>query len=75
MREMDRVVLAWGQRRVYILEVMPRYFLKPCRDYVTHCANVCQHDHREAGKQFLRDLAELNSKMASRLSSVTSQFV
>jgi hypothetical protein len=38
---------------------------------------VCQHDHTavDAGKQFLCDLADLNSKMAARLCSATSQFV
>jgi hypothetical protein len=32
------------------------------------------HTAVEAGKQFLRDLAERNSKMAARLSSATYQF-
>ncbi len=77
MKEMDRIVLACGQRRVYILEVVPCFFLKPCCDDPTHCANVCQHDHTavDAGKQFLRDLSDLNSKMAARLCSATLQFV
>jgi hypothetical protein len=74
MKEMDRIVLACGQRRVYILEGVLRFFLKPCCDDPAHCANVCQHDHTavDAGKQFLRDLADLNSKMAARLCSATS---
>ncbi len=77
MKEMDRLVLACGQRRVYILEVVPRFFLKPCCDDPTHCANVCQHDHTavDAGKQFLCSLADLNSKMAACLCSATAQFV
>jgi hypothetical protein len=37
MKEMDRIVLACGQRRVYILEVVPRFFLKPCCGDPTHC--------------------------------------
>ncbi len=42
--ELDRVIAACGNRRIYILVVLPRYFLKPYCEDTTHCANVCRHD-------------------------------
>jgi hypothetical protein len=42
--ELERVIAACGNRRIFILSVLPRYFLKPCCEDVSHCANVCRHD-------------------------------
>ncbi len=42
--ELDRVIAACSIRRIYILAVLPRYFLKPCCDNTSHGANVFRHD-------------------------------
>jgi hypothetical protein len=77
LAELDRVIAACGNRRIFILSVLPRYFLKPCCEDISHCANVCRHDDTaiEAGKKLLSDLEELNIQLAKRFNSKTSQFL
>ncbi len=62
---------------IYILAVLPRYFLKPCCDDTNHCANVCRHDETtvDAGKKLLQDLKTLNQQLASRLNGRNTQFL
>jgi hypothetical protein len=77
LAELDRVIAACGNRRIFILSVLPRYFLKPCCEDISHCANVCRHDDTaiEAGKKLLSDLEELNIQLAKRFNSKTTQFL
>jgi hypothetical protein len=77
LAELDRVVAACGNRRIFILAILPRYFLKPCCDDTTHCANVCRHDETavEAGKKLLRDLEALNEQLAARYNGRNTQFI
>ncbi len=77
LAELDRVVAACGNRRIFILAILPRYFLKPCCDDITHCANVCRHDESavEAGKKLLRDLEALNEQLAARYNGRNTQFI
>jgi hypothetical protein len=77
LAELDRVIAACGNRRIFILSVLPRYFLKPCCDDLSHCANVCRHDDPaiEAGKKFLGDLGQLINLLAARFNSKSSQFL
>jgi hypothetical protein len=77
LAELDRVIAACGNRRIFILSVLPRYFLKPCCEDITHCANVCRHDDTaiEAGKKLLSDLEELNIQLAKRFNSKTTQLL
>jgi hypothetical protein len=62
LAELDRVIAACSHRHIFILAVLPRYFLKPCCDNNSHCANVCRHNNMavDAGKKLLRDLESLN---------------
>jgi hypothetical protein len=71
------VVAACGNRRIFILAILPRYFLKPCCDDITHCANVCRHDETavEAGNKLLRDLEALNEQLAARYNGRNTQFI
>ncbi len=64
-------------RRIFILAVLPRYFLKPCCDDTSHCANVCRHDETavDAGKKQLRDLENLNEQLAARYNGGNTQFI
>ncbi len=75
--ELDRVIAACGNHRIFILAVLPRYFLKPCCDDITHCANVCRHYETavEAGKKLLRDLESLNEQLAARYNGRNTQFI
>jgi hypothetical protein len=75
--ELERVIAACGNRRIFILSVLPRYFLKPCCEDVSHCANVCRHDETavEAGKKLLTDLETLNQQLAARLNGRNTQFL
>jgi hypothetical protein len=77
LAELDRVIAACGNRRIFILAVLPRYFLKPCCDDASHCANVCRHDETavEAGKKLLRDLESLNEHLAKRFNGKNTQFL
>jgi hypothetical protein len=77
LAELDRVIAACGNRRIFILAILPRYFLKPCCDDITHCANVCRHDETavEAGKKLLRDLEALNEQLADRYNGRNTQFI
>ncbi len=77
LAELDRVIAACGNRRIFILAVLPRYFLKPCCDDISHCANVCRHDETavEAGKKLLRDLETLNEQLAARYNGRNTQFI
>ncbi len=75
--KLDRVIAACGNRRIFILSVLPRYFLKPCCEDVNHCANVCRHDETavEAGRKLLTDLESLNQQLATRLNGRNTQFL
>ncbi len=75
--KLDRVIAACGNRRIFILSVLPRYFLKPCCEDTNHCANVCRHDETalEAGKRLLNDLKSLNQQLATRLNGRNTQFL
>jgi hypothetical protein len=75
--KLDRVIAACGNRRIFILAVLPRYFLKPCCEDTYHCANVCRHDGTavEAGKKLLSDLETLNQQLANRLNGRNTQFM
>jgi hypothetical protein len=75
--ELERVIAACGNRRIFILSVLPCYFLKPCCEDVNHCANVCRHDETavEAGKKLLTDLETLNQQLAARLNGRNTQFL
>jgi hypothetical protein len=75
--KLERVIAACGNRRIFILSVLPRYFLKSCCEDVSHCANVCRHDETavEAGKKLLTDLETLNQQLAARLNGRNTQFL
>jgi hypothetical protein len=77
LAELDRVIAACGNRRIFILAVLPRYFLKPCCDDTSHCTNVCRHNEMavDAGKKLLRDLENLNKKLAARYNGRNTQFI
>ncbi len=77
LAELDRVIAACGNRRIFILAVLPRYFLKPCCNDTSHCANVCRHEETavEAGKKLLRDLENLNEQLAARYNGRNTQFI
>ncbi len=77
LAELDRVIAACGNRRICILAVLPRYFLKPRCDDTSHCANLCRHDETavDAGKKLLRDLENLNEQLAARYNGRNTQFI
>ncbi len=77
LAELDRVIAACGNRRIFILAVLPRYFLKPCCNDTSHCANVCRHDEMavDAVKKLLRDLENLNEQLAARYNGRNTQFI
>jgi len=77
LAELDRVITACGNRRIFILAVLPRYFLNPCCDDTTHCANVCRHDETavEVSKKLLRDLDCMNKQLVDRYNGRNTQFI
>jgi hypothetical protein len=77
LAELDKVIVACGNRRIFILAVLPRYFHKPCCEDTTHCANVCKHDEKEvkSGKKLLGDLEGLNAQLAVRFNGRNTQIL
>jgi hypothetical protein len=78
LAELDRVTAACGNRRIFILAVLPgTSSLKPCCDDTSHCAHVWRHDDTavEAGKKLLRDLESLNEQLAARYNGRNTQFI
>jgi hypothetical protein len=77
LKELDRLIIACGNRRILILGALPRFFLMTCCDNLAHCANISRHDETqvEAGKEFMQDLEDLNNQLAARLNSRNAQFL
>ncbi len=77
LQELDRLIIACGNRRILILGALPRFFLKTCCDNLSQCANISRHDETqvEAGKKFMQDLEDLNKQLAARLNSRNAQFL
>jgi hypothetical protein len=77
MRELKRAIDACGNRLVLVMEVVPRFLLRPCCEDPTHCSNTRQLDSTgvAAGKRILHDLADLNMKMADYLSASNVRYI
>jgi hypothetical protein len=77
LRELKRAIEACGSRLVLIMEVLPRFLLRPCCNDLTHCSNTRQLDSAgvAASKRVLHDFADLNIKIADYLSASNVQYV
>jgi hypothetical protein len=77
LRELKRAVDACGNRLVLIMEVVPRFLLRPCCEDLTHCINTRQLDSAgvAAGKRILHDLADLNVRMADYLTGSNVRYI
>jgi hypothetical protein len=66
LRELKRAIVACGNRLVLVMEVLPRFLLRPCCEDTGHCINTRLLDAagNAAGKRILHDLADLNLKIA-----------
>ncbi len=60
LRELKRAIDACGNRLVLVMEVLPRFLLRPCCEYTGHCCNTRLLDTAgiAAGKRILHDLAD-----------------
>jgi hypothetical protein len=77
LRELKHAIDACGSRLVLVMEVLPRFLLRPCCNDLTHCSNTRQLDSAgvAASKRVLHDLADLNIKIADYLSASNMQYV
>jgi hypothetical protein len=77
LRELKRAIAACGNRLVLVMEVLPRFLLRPCCDDTGHCSNTRLLDAAgiAAGKRILHDLADLNMKIADFLSASNVRYI
>jgi hypothetical protein len=77
LRELKRAIVACGNRLVLVMEVLPRFLLRPCCDDTGHCSNTRLLDAAgiAAGKRILHDLADLNLKIADFLSASNVRYI
>ncbi len=77
LRELKRAIAACGNRLVLVMEVLPRFLLRPCCDDTGHCSNTRLLDAAgiAAGKRILHDLADLNMKIANFLSASNVRYI
>jgi len=75
--EVERLIRACGNRRVFVIGALPRYLLKSCCDNPAHCSNVRGDDETALGSsmRIMNDLMNLNFSLERQLTKGRVRFV
>jgi hypothetical protein len=77
LHKLKRAIDACGNRLVLVMEVLPRFLLRPCCEDTGHCSNMRLLDAAgiAAGKRILHEPADLNLKIADYLSASNVRYI